>query len=230
MSEPPEDATAPVTQGDRGGERKESKVPEATSNAVATQAEIDRQTEIAKNEHRKATGHATKAVQHAMNAGDALLRIKGALPHGRFTLFLKENFPQSERTARNYMTLAANRHRIADLKPASINAALLAAKELREPRKRVERSNVVKLRSEKADPPEPKTCTITLIDEDEVTDDDDSASTKAVIVTRRDDTPETESDPLGEVLELIPKLDQGQREELCRILVSRWGCTGKEDQ
>lgn len=55
------------------------------------------------------------AVQHAIQAGEKLTEAKGLVGHGEWLPWLQQNFPGSERTARNYMRLAANRQRVADL-------------------------------------------------------------------------------------------------------------------
>jgi hypothetical protein len=51
-------------------------------------------------------------VQQAIAAGVALNEAKGKLPHGEWLSWLKDHCELSERTAHNYMLLAANRHKI----------------------------------------------------------------------------------------------------------------------
>lgn len=132
------------TAPDTGGTEDElvESCRQTTTNAVGKQGrrfmiqtEEDRLLGIAKAEHRKATECAGKAVEHARRAGEALNEIKAAFPHGGFGRFLDREFRKSARTARNYMRIARNWQRIADLKPASIAAALMGVKELRPPRK-----------------------------------------------------------------------------------------------
>lgn len=72
------------------------------------------------------------AVEHAIRAGELLHEAKGQLPHGAWLPWLAEHFPASERTARGYMRLAANRQRVADLGPASLREALASLSEPRD--------------------------------------------------------------------------------------------------
>lgn len=66
-------------------------------------------------EHTQAHEHLAKALEHARNAGIELQRAKDAMPHGKFLPWLKANCQFSERTARNYMLVARNWQRVADL-------------------------------------------------------------------------------------------------------------------
>lgn len=84
-----------------------------------------------RREHEAASTAFTSAVEHAMRCGELLTQAKDDVPHGQWLGWLAANFPASERTARGYMTLAANRQRVADLNVGSIRAALA---ELSEPR------------------------------------------------------------------------------------------------
>ena len=59
-------------------------------------------------EHATAGQHLGKALEHARRAGDALLKAKDSLPHGRFGSWMKSHCQFSERTARNYMLVARN--------------------------------------------------------------------------------------------------------------------------
>ena len=55
------------------------------------------------------------AVGHAIRAGELLIAAKRRVPHGGWGQWVKANFPGSERTAQNYMRLARNPQRVADL-------------------------------------------------------------------------------------------------------------------
>jgi hypothetical protein len=55
------------------------------------------------------------AVRHAIRAGELLAEAKASVQHGQWLPWLRANFPGSERTAQNYMRLAANPQRVADL-------------------------------------------------------------------------------------------------------------------
>jgi hypothetical protein len=80
-----------------------------------------------------AVGHAARDVlEHALNAGDALLKAKAAVPHGRWLPWLKSECDLSDRHAERYMllaqnrvTLAANSTRVSDL---SLRSALCLLK------------------------------------------------------------------------------------------------------
>jgi hypothetical protein len=61
----------------------------------------------ANKEHELATTAAIKALEHAVRCGELLMKAKDGLAHGFFYRWLKANFKGSERTAANYMKLAA---------------------------------------------------------------------------------------------------------------------------
>lgn len=75
-------------------------------------------------EHATAGQHLSKALEHARRAGDALLRAKDSLPHGRFIPWLKSHFQFSERTARNYMLVARNWQAIESTDAGSVRDAV----------------------------------------------------------------------------------------------------------
>lgn len=90
---------------------------------------------LANEAHRRAEGAAVSALEHAREAGEHLTRAKAQCRHGEWLPWLEANFEGTERTARNYITVARrwdelteNRQRVADL---SLRAALA---ELAEPR------------------------------------------------------------------------------------------------
>jgi hypothetical protein len=66
------------------------------------------------------------ALQHALNAGQMLSEVKAQLPHGQFGPWVRAHIDVGEREARNYMRLAANRQRVADLPSIRQAVALLA--------------------------------------------------------------------------------------------------------
>ena len=66
------------------------------------------------------------AVAHAIQAGELLIEAKAQVAHGEWLPWLEANCPLSERQARNYMRLARNRQRVADL-PTIRNAVALLA-------------------------------------------------------------------------------------------------------
>lgn len=84
-------------------------------------------------EHDAARRCASEAVAHAIRAGEMLLQVKAALPHGAFGPWLAANVDFSDRTARGYMRLAgldeAKRQRVADL---SLRGALAAIADQRD--------------------------------------------------------------------------------------------------
>jgi hypothetical protein len=67
------------------------------------------------------------ALGHAIAAGEKLIEAKSLVKHGEWLPWLRENFPGGERTAQNYMKLAANAPRVADLPTVREAVALLAA-------------------------------------------------------------------------------------------------------
>jgi site-specific DNA-methyltransferase (adenine-specific) len=77
--------------------------------------------DVANREHDLCRTSAYSMVEHAMNAGQALIEAKGRVPHGEWLPWLAENFEASERTAQNYMTVAANPQRAADLDTANLS-------------------------------------------------------------------------------------------------------------
>ena len=61
-----------------------------------------------------AVGHAARNVlEHALTAGEALLKAKATVPHGRWLPWLKSECDLSERMAQNYMAIAQGRDTIA---------------------------------------------------------------------------------------------------------------------
>lgn len=86
---------------------------EPTLDALAV--EIREETAAADQDWRSALGH-------AIRAGELLLEAKERVGHGHWLPWLEANFPDSDRTARLYMRLAANRHVVA--KMGSIREAL----------------------------------------------------------------------------------------------------------
>lgn len=66
------------------------------------------------------------AVAHAVNAGEMLIEAKRGVRHGEWLPWLRDNCRVSEREARNYMRLARNRQRVADLPTVREAVALLA--------------------------------------------------------------------------------------------------------
>lgn len=60
------------------------------------------------DEHRSFLGCAQLAIGHAKNAGEVLIKVKAALKHGEWLPWLTANVEVSERSARGYMSIAAN--------------------------------------------------------------------------------------------------------------------------
>ena len=56
--------------------------------------------------HEQAHGKALEAIEHAKAAGELLLRIKAALPHGTFTKWIEVNLTVSDRQAQRYIAVA----------------------------------------------------------------------------------------------------------------------------
>lgn len=70
-----------------------------TTISIATVDEINQH-------HRAAQSHATKAMDHAKQAGELLLRSKAAIAHGGWLRWLEENCEVSARQAQRYMGVA----------------------------------------------------------------------------------------------------------------------------
>jgi len=56
--------------------------------------------------HRAAQSHATKALDHAKQAGELLLKVKATIGHGGWLRWLEENCEVSARQAQRYMGVA----------------------------------------------------------------------------------------------------------------------------
>ena len=86
----------------------------------------------AQHEHHEAQAAAKKALEHALNAGDALVEAKVTIPHGQWADWLSRHVPAiSGRTAQLYMKLARNRDKIDAQRVADLSlrqAAKLAAR------------------------------------------------------------------------------------------------------
>jgi len=65
-----------------------------------------------KAEHEACTAALRSGLKYAIAAGDLLIEAKSHLEHGAWLPWLKEYCAVSERTARLYMRLAANRDQI----------------------------------------------------------------------------------------------------------------------
>jgi hypothetical protein len=87
--------------------------------------EIRREAELAEQRLRD-------ALAHAIRTGELLIEAKGQLRHGEWLPWLRVNFPNSERTASNYMRLARKSDTVADL--PTVSAAIAALTEPREQR------------------------------------------------------------------------------------------------
>lgn len=87
----------------------------------------------ANQQHALCKASAYAMVEHALAAGQALVTAKLQVPHGDWLPWLTKNFDASERTARNYMSVASNRQRVADLDAPGLS--------LRSVLKRLERVN-----------------------------------------------------------------------------------------
>ena len=81
---------------------------------------------IANREHALALEAGVEMIWHWVASGEALIEAKGQLRHGEWLQWLEANFEASERTARRYMLVAANRTRVADLVEPSLRKALEA--------------------------------------------------------------------------------------------------------
>jgi hypothetical protein len=82
--------------------------------------------EIANSEHALFMDSGRAMVEHAIRAGEALMAAKAQTPHGEWLPWVEANFHASERTARAYMRVYANRQRAADLAEPSLRKALAA--------------------------------------------------------------------------------------------------------
>lgn len=86
-----------------------------------------------REEHEACEHDAQSAVERAIRCGEMLSEAKEKAGHGNWLPWLEANFPSSERTARGYMAMAANRQRVADI--GSVREALA---ELAEPRTHID--------------------------------------------------------------------------------------------
>ena len=83
-------------------------VPSGPGALVALAADIRREVQAAEADFQS-------AVAHAIRAGELLIEAKAQVRHGEWMPWLEANCPLGEREARNYMRLARNRQRVADL-------------------------------------------------------------------------------------------------------------------
>jgi len=79
--------------------------------------------------HLLAHQHKDKAIDHARQAGEILLRVKASLAHGEWLPWLQANVPFTARTAQSYMAVAAPRPKCETLSH-SRPARKLAGKQL----------------------------------------------------------------------------------------------------
>ena len=62
--------------------------------------------EQANYHHEQCTAAASNALEHALRAGELLLKAKGLVDHGEWLPWLEKNFQGSQRTAQVYMGVA----------------------------------------------------------------------------------------------------------------------------
>lgn len=72
----------------------------------------DLATEI-EREHTIVLGNLNNALRSALRIGELLNKAKAEIGHGKFTAWITENLPFTERTARNYMRIANRKDEIA---------------------------------------------------------------------------------------------------------------------
>lgn len=72
----------------------------------------DLATEI-EREHTIVLGNLNNALRSALRIGELLNKAKAEIGHGKFTAWITENLPFTERTARNYMRIANRKEEIA---------------------------------------------------------------------------------------------------------------------
>src|SRR5262245_41201892 len=95
--------------------------PAVVIEAEASLADLARQISAA---HGEAIEAARTSLDRGMKAGDLLLKVKGALPHGKFGPWVEANCPFSVRTAQAYMRVAIAREKLQAENPETIAEAL----------------------------------------------------------------------------------------------------------
>lgn len=95
--------------------------PELSLEVLATRLR-DREKQIDAAVDR-AVHMAAEPVRLAIEQGEDLLKAKAQVKHGQWLPWLKENFPKSERRARDYMDLYNRREKLAKSNPKSIEDA-----------------------------------------------------------------------------------------------------------
>lgn len=81
--------------------------------------------------HLEIMGHLKMSLEKAIKIGQLLTEQKTELKHGEFTPWMKDNLPFTERTARNYMKLFQEKHR---LKTETVSDLTSAYRLLSEPK------------------------------------------------------------------------------------------------
>ena len=75
--------------------------------------EVDDLARCVRAEHRAVGLSVRKALEHAMGAGDALIKLRHEIRHGNWRAFLRDRCEINERTAQRYIQLAKGRQFIA---------------------------------------------------------------------------------------------------------------------
>jgi Protein of unknown function (DUF3102) len=122
-----------------GGTRKRaarSNRRSAKTTAVGRKPTLTQLKATANRNHKAVMASGTAMLDHAVEAGNALVAAKGLVKHGEWTPWLRENFNGSDRTAQVYMQVARNPQRAAVLKEGSIQRALLEISAPEPPRER----------------------------------------------------------------------------------------------
>ena len=74
--------------------------------------------------HKGVQGNATTMMEHAIAAGELLIKAKKKVGHGKWAEWVTENCHFSDRTARDYMRMAEHKKQIGRDLPISICGAL----------------------------------------------------------------------------------------------------------
>jgi DUF3102 family protein len=79
--------------------------------------------ETACSEHQLAIQAGESMLLHAIRAGEALLKARGCVEKGGWVRWLKDNFPASDRTAKQYMRIARGRELVLTSDAKTLSAA-----------------------------------------------------------------------------------------------------------
>lgn len=194
-------------------------LPASTTNAVEAQPlavgasyqdmPIHDLQDAIRKENCKARSLARKSLEHVRSCGEMLIALKAKTGHGNWKYMFK-SLNMSQKTASNYMRIASNWQRVADMDHGVKDALALLCRQ-------------------DSPPPSPRSAprrspALVIIDAEVVEPSAPTIEDKIVVkvATPLPPSAPAPNDAFLTILELIPELDQSELKKLITIIDTRW--------